>query len=84
MMGFSSVVASLLCWGRPCGSEVRADFVFLDKGLLSVESVEGGPGDLRLMAKQDWFVDLPASRQEPMHSSGEAPRNSEGRRKIII
>ena len=51
---------------------------------MSVESVEGGPGDLRLMAKQDWFVDLPASRQEPMHSSGEAPRNSEGRRKIII
>lgn len=62
--------------------EVRSgQTLFFQIMVVSVESVEGGPGDLRLMAKQDWFVDLPASRQEPMHSSGEAPRNSEGRRK---
>lgn len=35
---------------------VRADFVFLDNGCELFDSVEGGPGDLRLMAKQDWFV----------------------------
>ena len=88
MSFFISCCESFHVGGRPLSGQtcIQDNKIML----VSVEKCfEGGAGRSSACGKArfDWIgVDLPAStvrysRQEPMHSSGEAPRNLEGKEK---